>query len=525
MSVMDSLDTLLAREDLGDLSDSSALDWIGRTIDLSSDLLSENGLRRALQWCDALEAKLPEGELRALICYFRANAWAGLEQLRHNTQGEAARWSWEQPEAEKQIFFLRSSLNQAGFHQLDIVRKCQIFTNLANLLNSAGRPVEALEYWGRALDLIPNFWMARGNRGVALAHYGLAIHDPGHRAAFFLFAFRDLEEATKPDQQTLGWGDPNALKAFRLWKKRTESVGDFAAIASKLNKKYSLGRSAEERGYRDWCLRNRLFLNPLNDLAAHTVAARDILSLPDFVTAIDEPPSVVGLFNLMKQEFVSARWEYYLGIQGDCTHFSDHDVLLYNTLDYTAYGLALERVKAAYKCAYSLFDKIAFFLNHYLSLGVVPSRIYFRSIWREKNGDAIHPVRSRLSQSENWPLRGLFWLSKDLFDEQQSSLTEPDARALHELRIHLEHRYVKVQEEMIASLDGPSLHKFSDALAYSITRQSLESRTLRLLKLVRAALIYLSLAMNREEYRRRNGRGDGPIAPMHLAPLPDGWKT
>ena len=72
----------------------------------------------------------------------------------------------------------------------------------------------------------------------------------------------------------------------------------------------------------------------------------------------------------------------------------------------------------------------------------------FRSIWREKNGDPIHPIRARFRQSENWLLRGLFWLSKDLFDERQKIVTDPDAQALHELRIHLEHRYVKVHETM-----------------------------------------------------------------------------
>jgi tetratricopeptide (TPR) repeat protein len=522
------LKELLDRENLDDLSGAAALDWIAQVVDASGDAMDERGLRRSLAWCDAFEERQFDEEAEtASLNYFRANAWAWLEQLRYRTEGNDGRWSWDQPEVEQQILCLRSALGAAGFDRLELGRKCQIFTNLANQLNSSGRPVEALEYWDRALSLVPEFWMARGNRGISLAHYGLALHDPGHRESFFLFALRDLDEAARPDPRTKDWGDPAALQAFQTWKGRVEeAIRDVGATAAQLDREYPLGRSASERGYRRWCLQNKLFLNPLNDLASHTVAARDVLSLPDFVTSLDEPPVVTGFFNQMKQEFVSARWEYYLSIQGDRTHFSDRDVLLYNTLDYPAYGLSVERVKGAYKCAYSLFDKIAFFLNHYFTLGANPNRIYFRSIWREKNGDPIHPVRERFRKSENWPLRGLFWLSKDLFDERQAVVTEPDARDLHELRINLEHKYVKVHEMSLRSArEGSRPDPFSDTLAYSITRESLESRTMRLLKLVRAALIYTALAMHREEGLRRRARGDGLVVPMHLDPLPDEWKA
>jgi tetratricopeptide (TPR) repeat protein len=521
-----SFEELLEREHLVGLEDDVALDCIAQLVDLAGDRMSEEGLRKALAWCDQLKGKNPGDKVSAVIDYFCANAWANLEQLLHQHDGRVSRWSWDQPEAEQQILHLRQALNGPGFVQLEPGRQCQILTNLANLLNSSGRFVEALECWGRALALAPKFWMARGNRGVALMHYARALYDPGHRAVFLLFAHRDLEDVSAPDPATLNWGDPTVLQYFAQHKQRIEVGADLGTIAAQFEPDgYSLGRSAEERAYRTWCLCNTLFLNPLNDLAAHTIAAQDVLTLPDFVTSLDEPPVVTGFFNQMKQEFVSARWEYYLGIQAHSPHFSDREVLLYNTLDYPAYGLAVERVKSAYKYAYSLFDKIAFFLNHYLALGIKPSQVSFRSIWREKNGDPIHPIREAFQKSENWPLRGLFWLSKDLFDDCHSVMTDPDARALHELRIHLEHRYVKVHEMMLEPTSyGSHPDPFFDTLAYSISRGSLEERTLRLLKLIRGALIYLALAMHREEQRRRAARGEGLVMPMHLDHWRDNWK-
>lgn len=517
---------LTEREHLVGLEDDVALAWIAQLVDLAGDQMSKEGLHKAIAWCAELEQRTPGDKASAVINYFCANAWANLEQLRQRNEGDASRWSWDQPEAEQQILHLRQALNGAGFAQLKLGRRCQILTNLANLLNSSGRFVEALECWGRALGLVPKFWMARGNRGVALMHYARALYDPGHRAVMFLFAHRDLDEVSAPDPATLTWGDPAALQYFAQHKQQIESGADLKTIAGQFEPDgYSLGRSADERGYRTWCLHNTLFLNPLNDLRAHTMAAQDVLTLPDFVTSLDEPPVVAGFFNQMKQEFVSARWEYYLGLRAHGSHFSDRGVLLYNTLDYPTYGLAVERVKSAYKYAYSLFDKIAFFLNHYLRLGIKPSQVSFRSIWREKNGDPVHPIREVFRNSENWPLRGLFWLSKDLFDERQAVVTDPDARALHELRIHLEHRYVKVHEMMVQpNPHGVRPDPFFDTLPYSISRKSLEERTLRLLKLVREALIYLALAMHREEQRRHAARGEGLTMPMLLDPLRDRWK-
>ena len=270
-----------------------------------------------------------------------------------------------------------------------------------------------------------------------------------------------------------------------------------------------------ERAYRRWCLEHILFLNPLNDVEMASVAAHDIMSLPDFTTEINKPPIVTGMFNALKQEFVSARWMLWEGMKFAGPHFSDREVLLYNTLDYPSYGLSVEKVKMAFRMAYSILDKIAYFLNHYLALGIPEKRINFRTIWREKDNG---PVRDRFVKSENWPIRGLFWLSKDLFEEDMRDSTEPEAHALAELRHHLEHKYVKVHETRL----GPS-DPFCDTLAHSIGRSDLEQRTLRLMQLARSALIYLSLGMHREE-RERAKSERGLAATISLDPLPDEWK-
>jgi hypothetical protein len=129
-------------------------------------------------------------------------------------------------------------------------------------------------------------------------------------------------------------------------------------------------------------------------------------------------------------------------------------------------------------------------------------------------------------RSENWPLRGLYWLSKDFFEPEMRDSTDPDARALSAVRNHLEHKYLKVHELLAPEPPPtPGTDPFYDDLAYSIGRQNLDQSTLKLLKLARAALIYLSLGMHREERRRDDAREETVLLmPMSLGKYEDSWK-
>lgn len=69
-------------------------------------------------------------------------------------------------------------------------------------------------------------------------------------------------------------------------------------------------------------------------IATHTIAARDPFALPPFAIDLEEPPTLIGLFNQMKQEYTSARWMLHDGMRADEPHFSDKDVLLSFGLQY-----------------------------------------------------------------------------------------------------------------------------------------------------------------------------------------------
>jgi len=512
-------DQLMQRDSVDGLPDETAMQCAGSLIDVSTDLGREDGVARALQWCDELARRqLGDAEF-ALVEYFRANAWAAKQRLRHREK--AALWNWEQPEVQEQILHLRLAMRHPGYEKLDVIRQCQIQTNLGNQLSHIGRIVEALPTWERALAIRPQFAMALGNLGYGLKQYGHALYDTGHARVFFAAAHAQLTAALAPEAEYESYDSEHVKSQFAKLRTDIEQRVDVEAVRASIKLDgHDVGVSGEERNYRRWVLDERLFLNPLNDLGPYTIGARDILSLPSYVTALKEPPTLIGFFNQMKQEFVSARWFLYEAIRSHKPHFSDRDVTLYNTLDYPSYSLAVERAKAAYRIAYSLFDKVAFFVNDYAKLAVDLTRVYFKTIWYENPSKRI--IRDELVKLENWPLRGLFWLSKDLFDPELQDSADPDAQELYLIRNRLEHSYLKIHEILVPRLvaDDP----FRDRLAYSIQREAFIDKALLVLQRARAALIYLSLGMHQEERRRSKNKKGGLIAPMHLDHWDDDWK-
>ena len=529
MNAQQAFQNLFAVGNIDALEPEAALEHLALLIDLSLDLRKVDGTEKAIQLAEALQGRNLSSRHASLLHYFLSNAWANLGQLSRTTPNPE--WVWEQPKFEKQIVHLRMAMREAEFQQLPAVRQTQVFTNLGNLLSEVGRFIEAQVCWNAALALQPRFKMALGNRGRGRLWYAKALYDNGHQTVFLRHAVADLDAAlTSPHDDSLG-PDASARKGFQKHRDAIKKQLPKVELRKGARmKEFSVGESEQEVRYRNWCLGNRLFLNPLNDLGRHSVAARDILTTPSMFVAIGEGPHYQGFYNQMKQEFVAARWLCYEGLNARKPHFSDKDVTLYNTLDYPCYSLAVERVKLAFRGAYSLLDKIAFFLNHYLGLKIPEKRVYFKTFWYSAQ-DRRKGLRPEFVNCPNWPLRGLFWLSKDLFEDKPGfrECLEPDAQELDAIRNHAEHKYLKLHDRMWRGptpADDPFYGHSTDSLAASFYRQDFEAKALRLLTMARAALIYLSLAIHSEEAKREGARPKkGLVMPVFMDTWDDKWKV
>ncbi|WP_404373749.1 LA2681 family HEPN domain-containing protein [Sphingomonas sp. MMS24-J45] len=473
--------------------DDAALAHIGLLIDASQDAVYGRGADRAIYLLDELAKRDLEPRHGALAEYFRANAWSVKERV----SGERGSWAWEHPKRAQQILALSRAAVHAGFVQLDPIRRCQILTNRANQLDTMGRFIDAVEGWDHALLIIPKFAMALGNRGLGLKHYGRLLGENRQRAIFLLHGHSGLAAASSPEAIF----DSDYAEA--LTQQFADAAASFAQAADldRIRAQQNLdgpglGRNKAERAYRRWCLDRRLFLNPLNDLGPYSTAATDDLVLPPIRESFSDrpgsasPPPIFGFFNQMKQEYASARFMLFEGLQDTRTHFSDRHVRLFDTLDYPMHSLATERIRTAFRIAYSLLDKIAFLVDHHWKLGKIPDRINFKNVWMVEGKSHL---LDQFKACENWPLRGLYWLSKELFDDDLKQTTGPDARELHGIRNALEHKYLQVHEGWAWDLMGTT--PTSDGLGLSITSDLLEAKAIRMMKMARSALIQLALAI------------------------------
>jgi tetratricopeptide (TPR) repeat protein len=514
MSLTTEYNRLLAASTLRDLPAPTTLEHVGRLVDLAHAHRDAGGAEHAIALVAELQLDSWSSRDRAHMLFFLANAWDDLARVRAKTDDE--RWTWSSAEKDASLLALRRAVAEDGFAELSADVQCKILTNLGNAFSTIGRYIEAVEYWNAALAVDPSFPMALANRGYGRFHYAKTLYDEGHCERFLRAAYQDLQAGVP----SVPYPDAKEYFTFIAGKIEERYGAEFLRRPDTY-RDFSLGGSEAEVAYRTWTLRERLFLNPMNDLDTASVAATDVLHTPSMVVPAGEPPILQGFFNAMKQEYTAARFLLWQGLHTQVPAFADRDVYLMNTLDYPAYGVNGEYLKLAFRSFYSLFDKIAFFLNRYLRLGTDPNRVYFARIWYEgetpKKG--LKPIFERYA---NLPLRGLFWLSRD-FDDRADRQLASDAELLSTVRQHLEHKYLKVHTDDWSP--GAGGEYLTDTLAHSIREGDFERKTLRLARLTRAALIYLILGVHVEEQHRREKRPSDIVIPgTSLDRYEDEWK-
>lgn len=472
---------MLAKSRLDDLPEVEALQRLAELVDASEDCGSQPGAEHAVRLARAFRANCSDsgaGELN----YFEANAWHVLRQLRAQ-QGQDV-WAWEQSEFEQEVVCLRRALHHANRADFPLGRKLQILTNLGNLMSVLGRTVEAIGYYDRALARYPKFGMALGNRGQVFATYSNYDYDHGHRAMFLAQARDDFTAAIEQVET-------NAGEFFAAQAKQLDEAGFSAGLRRFDLDHFDFGADEAERQFRRWVLSERLYVNTLNDLGPYLVAANDFLHLPTMVTSLDVGTTFHGFFNQLKQEFAAARWLAYEALHAEGPTIADQGVRLLNARDGAVFGIRLEKLKYAFRSAYSLLDKVAVFLNAYLDLGLPPHKVTLRTVWFEENKGSPRRLNAKIP-TRNLPLRGLFWLAKDFSETGEvAAAMEPDAQDLVRIRNRLEHQFLRVTPV--------TAQAWAKDVGLDLSEELLTRRTLRLLRRSRAALIYLVLAIHTRE--------------------------
>ena len=486
------------------------LEFLALKIDRSCDAMDATELKQLIETCETALADA-QGSNRVALNYFIANAYSGLWKIRSKAEGP---WEWKAHEVVQELLALRRAIDEPTFKASDIVRRCQIHTNLANSLSCLGRTVEAIEEYSKVLALDPSFAMALGNRGYAISKYSFYLYDNGHQAVLLNCAMSDYMRSLQP---TAFWDTGFESHVADQFSKKMSEIRTYlhgVDFNGSLDlSSFSLGDTPKEVEYRRWCLTNHLFLNPLNDVIEETIAANDVLHLPSHTYKIEEDARFPACYNILKQEFVFARYHLFMSREQDDGHIVDRDVLLFDSFDYGQFDFRTEQLKLAFRSAYSILDKIALFLNDYFQVGLEAKQVSFRRIWESQVKGGGIELRSPFVGSENLPLRGMYFLAKDFFDDDFTEFAFPDAKGLADLRNFAEHRFLTLTNFGKAAID--------DEQHRHVPREDFAQKTMRVIKMARASLIYLSMAMYREEQiRAKAAEGEGPKISMPIISVP-----
>ena len=409
-----------------------------------------------------------------------------------------------------------SEIEEAYFNGLYF----QVVVNHCNLLIEIFRIPQAISIIKRVAK--NGFGMAIGNLGMELKDYAMLEDDEENKQFLFeksalllkyvnLMPSADVHTDAKKrfEKELLCILGENpeekweSLKDIRYWENLEEKSKDY---------------HVSEEDYWEWCQKNSLILDVKNDIETN-MEMFDNLHLPSIVASIKETtPKFHGLFNQIKQEYCSARFMMFEGIYSE-KHFSDKHVKLVNTLDYSDYGLGIERMKASFRACYSVLDRIAYFLNDYYNLGLNDNKVDFGKIWNAKNTKKL-----REASKKNLILRALFWMKKDLSPKPIKDFSEfldPMLNRAYVLRNTIEHRYLKVVNDIFI-LNSEEL---TDPLATVISMSSFQEISLYLLKTCRESIILLYLAIIAEE-RNKQSNLEGEVLPSFLlSEFDDDWKV
>ncbi|KAA5803860.1 hypothetical protein F1654_08665 [Alkalicaulis satelles] len=461
--------------------------WLQR-IALAVDTADRDGnliaLYGAIRRCNALSFRAPD-KVALELYYYESNCWSAIARLKLSSKTQ---WSWHQPEYVNQVFCLRRILNSPTFNELSVTRQQQTRTNFANIMNTLGRPIAAINAWGEVIAEVPEFAAALGNRGFGLIYLAKHLPDIQDKIRIAELARHHLTLAISDEAI---WDSGQKEEAHPIFVKHLKEVRNF--LDGKKNKPRKSKFKSTDKNYYNWCEKEKLHIDPLNIFGIDNFEREDWMHLPPHTYNIrTNSLRYVNMYNQLKSDYAYARRNLYEGI--NYKGFDHTPVNLFDPFDDTIYGHSIEKFKSSLCDSYAIFDKIAVFINDYFNCEANIKRVNFRKVWYDKL-DENKPIRAAFYGNNNWPLRGLFFLSKDLFDKDFNGIADPDGETLDRIRNQIEHRFLSVTADESTVLGD-------ETLSY-INLDALQKYALQMLVKAREALILLCLAMHTEEFQRK----------------------
>lgn len=453
---------------------------------------------------------------KSYIYYCISNGYASLHSLS------------EQPENDyiiKQLYYIRKCVDIIGRYNIEKIRNdpyltsyyCQVFTNYGNIYEHCYRPISAIKQYKRAIGICSSFGMALGNLGIVYQYYSDLLYDDAHKYYLNYFARQYLfKGANSRDTNVFPQAREGFIKYLNSYDEEKINKFDKEQHFRKFN--YN---DSQELNYRNWVIKKGLFLNPLNDLPLRNLCiAADVFGLPN-MRVTEKYPIYHSLFNQIKQEYIYARYLYYSTLtENNNPHYADKDVSLYNLSDYPQYSIRIEKLKTVFRVLYSIFDKVAFFLNRYFNLGINDDKVNFSKIWKNKKQGKNDKL---LSPDDNSSVSSLYWIYQDFKNisgnEQNVFSPNPHLEKIKKIRHALEHRSIKIIWDWAFISEDRK-----DGISEYVTESQFCKYAMELLHTMRETIMCLSMCVKTEEDIRNSKDKSKITIPIVIDNYEDEWK-
>ncbi len=372
----------------------------------------------------------------------------------------------------------------------------EVKTNLANELERFDRVIEAIDLWNCDFSLSGDApFVSSYYKGFALWKLSEYINDPGHAERYQFEAYKIFKKLSlmidKSTHKQLAENFKNDKRVKRLLE-----YGD-TTYKSKKNLEDFVDTeiySKEELNYREWCLKNKLFLSHLNDLTTSMVASQDIIQFPTHSTRPTRTPYFSAAFSAIKREYCFARFMAFEAVNEIHPSYENKKLYLVDTLDWVRYEGHIEKLKTSLRLAFSALDSLANLMHHYFLNKKPTGYIYFTGEF----------IREKLHGFDNEFINSLYWLAIDLTDNDKGKMIQnwsapnPDGKMIRKVRNAMEHNWLRVSDRKETKRDR------ADFANFVITSDELKDITLKTFKFVRSALLYFVLAVKVNEDSKKD---------------------
>lgn len=447
------------------LIDDSALDLFNLRVDKLADDKDVEGMQNFLSTFDMFTPVFEDDFREARFNYMLGNA--------HSLVNNPQQKEWFSPKLNKAIICFKKALNLLKKHNTNDVHQInlesQISTNLGNYLSQQGRFMCAKKFWQRSIFLNnqPIAHTAVYQSELYIAHY--SQHDMSMAHYHYYLAYQSLKTRLELPNDPTNFNDSHLIfnnkrtADFKIWFEKNFDESGFDWLYTSYDKREL---NEKEIDYLEWCSDNHLFIDELEISELRYVMHPDSLSLPPISSEVNltlsssEELVYHANFDEIKNDFCYARHLIFTSLDTDNGEQSFFNSTFQKTNDmtYCIDNIKAQNLKSAFKTLYSLFDKIAYFINHFYDLNALGKdrEINFGSLFKKRGSNQQWLPHPKLAESKNQFLHALFYILKDLRDikdqESVSDWLNPEFTKICEIRNFIEHRSFKITDELYADL-------------------------------------------------------------------------